>query len=293
MKKLWIGLLVALSLIAGMAAQAEQYDGFAYTAYYLEYDQADVENWMVTDYAENEGMLMYMHGVSTEVTVSLQSRSDYPTLDDLAEAQLDLVKAYGTLTKDAAGADWYASWDKTQPGRKLTYSYAFTRTTDDAVYDVVKYMAVLDDDHYLLVDVVDRSGDVERVAAQLEGGFLKGLSVASFPVTGSSSAYLTSADEKDGVVYLTLQPYDVVLSEDGLSYSVQVSGEPQVVAMSPDARMLAPVDQNTGMLADIEISEDAIRSFMDGYRMQNGDDCVFNLLFSDGAVRWMTYSYLF
>ena len=78
-----------------------------------------------------------------------------------------------------------------------------------------------------------------------------------------------------------------------MSYNVQVTGEPQVVPMGKEARMLAPADQNTGMLTDVEISERAIRSFMDGYRMINGDDCVFNLLFNDGEVRWMTYSYLY
>jgi len=293
MKKIWMSVVIALCMLLSMAASAEQYDGFAYTAYYPVYDDASVENWMATDYAVNEGVLLYMHGVATEVTVSLQSRSAYPMLNDLAEAQLALVQHYGTLTRNAESGDWYAAWDQTQPGRKQSFSYKFSRGTDDAVFDVAQYMAVLNDDYYLLVDVVDRSGDVERVTAQLEGGFLKELTVGAFPVTGSSSAYLTSADEKNGVVYLTLQPYEVQLSEDGMNYSVQVSGEPLVAAVSAEARILAPVDQNTGMLADIGISEAEIRSFMDGYRMQNGDDCVFNLLFSNGEVRWMTYSYLY
>ena len=293
MKKIWTAVMIALCLLLSISAGAEQYDGFAYTAYYPVYDNAAVENWMATDYAVNEGGLLYMHGVSTEVTVSLQSRSAYPTLEELADAQLALVQNYGTLTRNAEGDDWYAAWDQSQPGRKMSFSYKFSRGTDDAVYDVAQYMAVLNDDYYLLVDVVDRSGDAERVTAQLEGGFLKGLTVGEFAVTGSSSAYLTGADEKDGTVYLTLQPYEVQLSEDGWNYSVQASGEPIVAAMSAEARMLAPVDQNTGMLADIGISEAEIRSFMDGYRMQNGDDCVFNLLFSNGEIRWMTYSYLY
>lgn len=292
MKKILISMMIVLCLLMGSAC-ADQYEGFTYTAYYPQYAQADVENWMVTDYAVNEGVLLYMHGVATEVTVSLQSRAAYPGLDELATAQLELVQNYGALTKNAVLADWYCAWDDTQAGQKMSFSYKFLRGTDDAVYDVTQYMAVLNDDYYLLVDVVDRSGDPERVAAQLEGGFLAGLRVGSFPVTGSASAFLTGADEKDGTVYLTLQPYDVQLSEDGLEYSVVVTGDVQVVPMGKDARMLAPVDQNTGMLADIEISASAIRSFMDGYRMTNGDDCVFNLLFSDGEVRWMTYSYLY
>lgn len=292
MKKIWMSVMMALCLLMGTAS-ADQYEGFTYTAYYPQYVQDDGANWMVTDYAVNEGVLLYMHGVASEVTVSLQSRAAYPGLEELAAAQLELVQNYGALTQSAAVSDWYAAWDDTQAGRKMRFSYKFLRGSDDAVYDVIQYMAVLNDDHYLLVDVVDRSGDAERVAAELEGGFLRSLQVGSFSVTGSTSAFLTGVNEKDGTVYLTLQPYDVQLSEDGMGYSVQVTGEPLVVPMGQDARMLAPVDQNTGMLADIEISERAIRSFMDGYRMINGDDCVFNLLFSDGTVRWMTYSYLY
>lgn len=293
MKKLWMSVAVALCLLLGATALAESYDGFSYNAYYPEYDASGLSGWTATDYADTDGMLLYMHSENAELTVSLQDRSDAPTLQDLATAQLQSVSSYGTITKEAQQQDWYAAWKQNEAGCRLSYSYTFGRTPDATVYDVVKYMAVLDDDKYVMIELVDRSGDVETAAARLESGFLQSLTVNSFAVTGSASAFLTSADEKDGVVYLTLQTFEVVTNDEGTDYQVQVTGQSEVVELSADARVLAPMDRNTGMLSDIGISAEEINDFMDGYRDENGDDCVFNILFSDGKVRWMTYSYLF
>lgn len=293
MKKMWMCIALTLCLLLSAVALAESYDGFSYKAYYPEYDESALNGWTATDYADTDGMLLYMHSENAELTVSLQDRSDAPTVQDLADAQLESVSSYGTITREAERRDWYAAWEQNDAGCRLSYSYTFGRTPDATVYDVVKYMAVLDDDKYVMIELVDRSGDVEAAAARLESGFLQSLTVDSFDVTGSASAYLTSADEKDGVVYLTLQTFEVVTNEDGTDYEVQVTGQPEVVELSADARVLAPADRNTGMLSDIGISGKAINEFMDGYREENGDDCVFNILFSDGKVRWMTYSYLF
>lgn len=285
-------LLMMLSLCAAAFAE-EEYDwSSTYNAYYPVYDESAVKNWSRTDYAGNEGMLLYMYDDQTEVSVSLQERSESPTLEDLADLQLQYVDLYGELVGEAERTDWYAAWDQQNPGMKLTYAYSLGRSGGNMQFEVAKYMAVLNDDKYLMVEVVDHSGDMDAVAARLEGGFLSGLTVDSFAVSGGSSAYLTGADEKDGEVYLTLLLFEVVEDEDNGEYRI-VTGETQVLQMSPDARLLAPRTENTGILADIEISADEINSFVDGYRMNHGKDCVFNMLLSDGQVRWMTYSYIY
>lgn len=287
-----MALLLAVTLCCAAFAEMDYDWSSTYNAYYLAYDESAVQGWSRTDYAGNEGMLLYMYDDLSEVSVSLQERSDAPTLDDLADLQLQYVNMYGELTREAKREDWYAAWEQNLPGMKLSYSYTFGRDADDMQFDVVKYLAAINDDKYLMVEVVDRSGDVDGLTARLEGGFLTKLTVDSFAVSGGTSAYLTGANEKDGSVYLTLQLFEVVKDEGSTEYSI-VTGETQVLKMCDGARMLAPKTENTGILADIEISADAINSFIDGYRMANGKDCVFNLLLSGGDVRWMTYSYLY
>lgn len=296
MRKFWQTVAMALLLAVCMncAAVAEMgYDwSDTYNAYYLVYDSGDLRDWSRTDYAGNEGMLLYMYDGQAEVSVSLQERSDAPTLDDLADQQLQYVHMYGEVTCEDVRSDWYAAWDSLRPGMKMTYTYTFGRVEADQQYDVVKYMAALNDDKYLMIDVMAQAGAAASVAAELETGFLAGLTVDSFPVSGGASAYLTGVNEKDGKVYLTLQPFEVIKGDSG-TYGIQTVGEPQVLPMSSDARMLAPEDENTGILADVAITERAISSFIDGYRLRSGKDCVFNLLLSDDEVRWMTYSYLY
>lgn len=74
---------------------------------------------------------------------------------------------------------------------------------------------------------------------------------------------------------------------------MKLSGETQVTPLSPEARMLAPLGGDLGMLQDVALTADAINGFIDGYRSDNGADCVFNILMSDGMARWITYSYLY
>lgn len=293
MMKRWLSALAALLLAVSMSAAAEYDWSATYDAYYVTYDAATVKEYQCVAYAESDGVLLYMHDDMTEVNVSTVLRSDAAGIDDLAALQLKYVAEYGQVIGEPQQQDWYAPWDGTQPGCRLSYRFTYGVTGDDTMYDVVKYMAVLNDDKYVMVEVLDCSGDMQRVTQALESGFLPGLGVASFPVSGGGSAYLIGADEREGDVFLTLQPYEVVLDEATLRYEVKVSGEPQVLRLHADARIMAPVDENTGMLADVECTEKAIRSFIDGYRTFNGEDCVFNILLSGGQVRWMTYSYIY
>lgn len=293
MRKLILAAMALLLAVSGLDASAMEYDwSGTYNAYYLVYDADSVKGWNCTDYAGNEGMLLYMNDGAAEVSVSLQERSDAPTLKDLAEDQLEYVSMYGEIVQAATYDDWYAAWDASQPGMKMRYSYTFGRSADDGEFEVVKYMAVLNDDKYLMIEIADASGDVEAVAARLEGGFLAGLSVNSFAVSGGFSAFLTGADEKDGIIYLTLQLFEVAMDESGVGYSI-IPLDVQVLPLSADARIMAPKDSDIGMLANVEITGKDISGFIDGYRHQNGDDCVFNLLLSDGEIRWMEYAYLY
>lgn len=286
--------MVVLAVLGmSLGAAAEQYDGFSYEAHYVTYDRAAVEGWTAMDYAETTGVLLSMYSDTAEVSVSLMARSDAPTLDALAEQQVASVSSYGTVLSNVEKGAWYAPWLDSEPGLRAAYSYAFLDGTGEDVYQVVDYMAPLDDDNYVLVRLTDRSGDVERTASALEAGLLEGFGIGSFSVTGSVSAYLTGASEKDGQVYLTLQPFEVEMDEDQLDYSVKITGETQVTPLSPEARMLAPQGGDLGMLQDVTLTADAINAFIDGYRSSNGTDCVFNILMSDGMARWITYSYLY
>lgn len=293
MKKRWRIALLLLVLLLPAACIAEDAPDWstAYDAYYLNYDAGSLSGWEQTAYADREGVLLYMHRDGTEVSVSLQERSVYPTLENLAEMQLAYVESYGSLVGTAEQQAWSAPWNAEEHGLRLAYSYTFARSEADAVYSVVKYMAGLDDSRYLMVEVTDRSGG--DAAAELEGGFLRGLSVGSFSVSGNSSAFLTGAEERDGTVYVMLQPYEVRLSEDGTEYSVSAAGDAVSAKVSPEARIMAPADRNTGMLADIGCTAEAINGFVEAYRSANGGDCAFTILHSAGVVRWMTYSYLY
>lgn len=283
--------LMCLGMVAG--AQAEQYDGFSYEAHYVTYDDAAVEGWTVMDYAETTGVLLSMHSNAAEVSVSVLDRSDAPTLDELVEQRVSSVSSYATILSEVARDDWYAPWLDSVSGCRIAYSYTFLSGAGDNVYQVVTYMAPLDDESYVVVELTDWSGDVEATASALEAGLLESFGIGTFSVTGSVGAFLTGAEERDGQVYLTLQPFDVQMTEDQLDYDVVVSGETQVVALSDDARLLAPMTGDPGLLQDVALTADAINSFVDGYRAENGKDCVFNVLMSDGLARWVTYSYLY
>lgn len=291
--KRWLSVVLALLLVVSMTVLAEGDPSGTYNAYYVVYDEGSVREYARAEYAESDGVLLYMYYDGTEVNVSMPMRSDAATVDDLAEMQLKQVESYGEVVGESSVEDWYAPWDAVRPGRKLTYSFSYGMGENDMVFDVVKYMAVLNDDKYVMVELLDQSGDVQGAAARLEGGFLPSLQVLSFPVDGGGSAYLTGAEEREGKVYLTLQPYDVVLDENTLQHHVRLQGDAQVVPLSAEACVMAPQGEDTGMLKRVENSAAAIRSFMEEYRSLNGEDCVFNLLLSGGEVRWMTYSYLY
>ncbi len=292
MSGVWMVLaLTALWMAAG--ARAEQYDGFTYEARYVTYDDAAVEGWTVMDYAETTGVLLSMHSDTAEVSVSVMDRSDAPTLDELVAQRVTGVSSYATILSDVARDDWYAPWLDSEPGCRVAYSYAFLNGAADSVYQVVNYMAPLDDENYVVVELTDWSGDGEATASRLEAGLMESFGIGTFTVTGSVSAFLTGAEERDGQVYLTLQPFDVQMTEDQLDYDVVVSGETQVAPLSAEARLMAPTTGDPGLLQDVALTADAINSFVDGYRAENGQDCVFNVLMSDGQARWVTYSYLY
>lgn len=289
-----VGMIAALlCLWMGFGAQAEQYDGYSYNAHFVTYDSEVVDDWSVMDYAETGGVLLSMYKETAEVSVSLAEVSEAPTLDELVEQQIAGVGSYATILSDVVRDEWYAPWLESDPGCRIAYSYAFEGSAGDSIYHVVSYMAQLDDDYYVVVKLTDWSDDVEAEASALEAGLLESFGIDEFTVTGSVSAYLTRADESDGRVYLTLQPFTVTLSADQLDYSIEVSGDTQVVPLSADARVMVPADDDSGMLENVALTADAIGSFIDGYQAKNGKDCVFNVLLSGDEARWVAYSYLY
>lgn len=281
--------LAALCLCAG--ASAEHYDGFSYDCHYVIYDAPALAGWGVMEYAEYSGVLMSMYSDTAEVSVQLAEKSDTPTLDDLASQRLRAVDSYGMIVTGAEQTEWYAPWLDSEPGMRLTYTYAFEG--GEGIYQVADYMAPLNDQQFVVVELTDRSGDIRVASASLESGFLESFSIGSFTVNGSMSAYLTDASEQNGKMALTLQPFDVQLSEDQFDYSVTVTGDPVTLTVADDARLLAPAGDDSGLLAALPLTAQAADAFIAGYRAQNGKDCIFNVLLCDGEIRWMTYSYLY
>ena len=294
MKRFFCLTLIFCLLLPCALAGEEGFDGSVYGAYRAVYDEGTLAGWDVMTYIEPSGLLLSAYAGAAELTVDVIEAGGV-TAETVLSGNLEGVSRYGRLVDKGTIEKWSSPMGFA--GAKLSYSYQSLRgESSDDEYLVRSFAAPLNEQYMLLVTVRAWGQSAAGTRDNIENGFLSGFTLEKKNVSTTYTAFLTDCEEKNGVIYVTLDfcepAFDTAF---GFVYTGNDDPAKTVCAVKSDAELWLP--RMGGILYTMEKVEpdaDVIKACIEEFYEANYIDAIYQVRFdeSGSVIRMQHYNAL-
>ncbi|MCR4620523.1 MAG: hypothetical protein K5663_00340 [Clostridiales bacterium] len=289
MKKL--ALVIALVMCLTALGTEEAFNGSVYSAYKAVFTPGALDGWEVISYIEPSGLLLNAYKDSAELTVSLEESDETP--QEALARHLNGVNRYGSMLQKSQVSPITAG--HFSDSAYVNYSYRSKRDKGDGdIYYVDMVCALFTGGRMLMLTETRWGSDAGE--SGLLNRFLPALSLQTREISTEYRAFIKSAEEKGGAIYVSIDYCDMEYggefgvvfanNDDPTEYSCRLSADCEIWMGQQVGGLYA--------LKQIEPDAAAISTAIESYYNQNLVEPIYTVLFNRAGeiVRLMHYNAL-